>query len=109
MEPNNQPPRKASPIPQRPESTPESQKPSKSIWSVLIAGIVSLLLFVGLTLLAAPVFGVMLCVIAVIGLFCTVAIGHYIFWGHWLGDAIRREVEEEEAREAADKKLRDKA
>ncbi len=72
---------------------------------MLIAGIVSLLIFIGLTLLAAPVFGVMLCVIVVVGLFCTAAFGHYLFWGHWLGDAIRREVEEEEAREAEDKKL----
>ncbi len=83
-------------MPRRPESSSASEPPPKSIWSVLIAGLVSLLLFVGLTLLAAPVFGVMLCVIAVIGLFCTVAMGHYIFWGRWLGDAIRREVEEEE-------------
>ncbi len=94
-------------MPQRPASEVDSERPRKSIWSVLIAGLVSLLLFVGLTLLAAPVFGVMLCVIAVFGLFCTVAIGHYVFWGHWLGDAIRREVEEEEAREAAEKKLPD--
>jgi uncharacterized oligopeptide transporter (OPT) family protein len=96
-------------MPQRPESAPQSEKPGKSIWSVLIAGMVSLLLFIGLTLLAAPVFGVMLCVIAVIGLFCTVAIGHYIFWGHWLGDAIRREVEEEEEHERKNLEARKKS
>lgn len=64
-----------------------------------MAGVTGLFCFAGLTLLAAPLVGVALGVAMIVGGICVVAFLHYIVWGYWLGDSIRREVEEEERAE----------
>ncbi len=84
-------------LPQRPTFEP---KPRGSSWSIVMAGVTGLICFAGVTLLAAPLVGVALGVAMVVGGICVVAFLHYIVWGYWLGDSIRREVEEEEREEA---------
>ena len=79
--------------PQRPTF---DQKQRGSSWSIVMAGVIGVFCFGGLTLLAAPLVGVALGVAMVVGGICVVAFLHYIVWGYWLGDSIRREVEEEE-------------
>jgi FtsH-binding integral membrane protein len=84
-------------FPQRPKL---DQKPRSSPWSIIMAGVTGLIVFAGLTLLAAPLVGVALGVAMIVGGICVVAFLHYIVWGYWLGDSIRREVEEEERQQA---------
>jgi hypothetical protein len=89
------------PIPRRgPPPLPE--KPSRSVWSIIVAGVTSVVLFIGLMFLAGPWSGIIACIVLVVGLFCTLAFGHYLIWGQWLGDAIRQEVAEEERKDAED-------
>jgi len=64
-----------------------------------MASVFGLICFVGLTLIAAPLAGVTLGVAMIVGGICVVAFLHYVVWGYWLGDSIRREVEEEEREE----------
>jgi hypothetical protein len=80
-------------MPRRP---PEVERSRGSLWSVLLAGLVGLGFFAGLCFILWPLLGVGLGIAIVVGLFCLVAMGHYLLWGRWLGDTIRREVEEEE-------------
>jgi hypothetical protein len=89
MEPEN--------LPQRPTF---DTKPRKSPWSIIMAVVAGVILFAGLTLLAAPLVGVALGVAMIVGGISVMAFLHYLVWGYWLGDAIRREVEEEEREEA---------
>jgi hypothetical protein len=92
-EPAVPPPSAVRPVrPPRPEETP----PRGSIWSVIIAGIVGLVLFGGLSLMFLPIVGVALAVPVIVGVFFLIAVLHYVIWGHWLRDAIHREVEEED-------------
>jgi hypothetical protein len=92
-EPLPTPSRPARPV--RPE-LPEEAKPKGSIWSIVIAGVVGLMLFGGLGVIFLPVIGVAISVVAIGGVFFLIAILHYLVWGYWLRDAIRHEVEEEE-------------
>jgi hypothetical protein len=87
--------------PPRPDETP----PRGSIWSVIISGVVGLLLFGGLSLMFLPIVGVALAVPVIAGVFFLVVVLHYVVWGHWLSDAIQREVEEED-RIAAEEKAK---
>ena len=66
------------------------------MWSILIAGAVGLILFGGLSFMFAPVVGVALAIPMIGGVFFLIALMHYVVWGHWLRDAIQREVEEED-------------
>jgi hypothetical protein len=75
---------------------PEEPPPRGSIWSVIIAGIVGLVLFGGLSLMFLPIIGVALAVPAIVGVFFLIVVLHYLIWGHWLRAAIQREVEEED-------------
>jgi hypothetical protein len=93
--PNHVPPVPARPMP------PEPARPRGSLWSVLIAGAIGLALFVGLIFLAGSLGPVVLGVGMVVGAIYVIACLHYLLWGRWLGDAIRQEVETEEADEAA--------
>ncbi len=84
-------------------TTPQHEPPARpsqkrrSFLSLLLAGLLLLLTFAGLSLLTigfAPLFGPLaaLIVLAIGGLVAF----HYVVWGWWLGDAIRREVEAED-------------
>jgi hypothetical protein len=88
-------------------TTPQHEPPAgpnqkrRSLLSLLMAGVLLLLTLAGLSLLTigfAPLFGalVVLIVLAIGGLVAF----HYVVWGWWLGDAIRREVEAEERNES---------
>jgi len=87
--------------PVRPER-PDEPSPAgnrKSSLSIVLAG-GALLLGIGvLSMLAAPVAGVMLGVIAMVLLLAGLAAFHYVVWGWWLGGAIRADVEAEERAE----------
>jgi hypothetical protein len=100
--PGEPPKRSAPPPPQRPVLPPESPKQRGSIWSVLIAGIVGLAMFVGLIFLAGALGPIVLGVGMILGAVYVIACLHYLLWGRWLGDAIRQEVEEEETHEKSD-------
>ena len=84
-------------------TTPENEPPRgpskkrRSLLSLLLAALLLILTLAGLSLLTlsfAPLFGplAVLIVLAIGGL----VVLHYLVWGWWLGDAIRREVEAEE-------------
>jgi cobalamin biosynthesis protein CobD/CbiB len=81
---------------------PETAKSRRSIWSVVIAGIVAMALFIGLFFLAGALGPIVLGVGLVLGAIYVIACLHYLLWGRWLGDAIREEVEAEEADEKLD-------
>ncbi len=99
MDFNDSPQRDVPAIPRRPSEA----KPRRSAWSIVLAGFFAVLLFGGICLLSAPLVGVAIGAAMIVGGLCLVAFLHYIVWGYWLGDAIRREVEEEEEEERADK------
>jgi hypothetical protein len=71
---------------------------------VVIAGATGLAIFIGLFFLAGALGPVVLGVGLALGGIYVIGCLHYLLWGRWLGDAIRQEVEEEEA----DKKLEDR-
>src|SRR4051812_3533001 len=87
--------------PPRPDETPKSG----SIWSVIIAGAIGLVLFGGLSVIFSPVIPLLLAVPVIFGVFFLVVVLHYVIWGHWLQGAIQREVEEED-RIAAEEKAK---
>jgi uncharacterized oligopeptide transporter (OPT) family protein len=95
-----QPPRRPPPLPDGPSEVPSRRK---SVWSIVLAVMFGLVLLAGLAFLAAP-FGPVILVVGV-GLLVLLAVTftHYIFWGYWIGDSIRREVEEEEERKKQQK------
>lgn len=73
---------------------PPEPRPARKSWlSIVLASVVGLLLFGGLLLMTANV------AVAVAGaaIVCLLAFGfaafHYLVWGWWLGDMIRREAE----------------
>jgi Na+-transporting methylmalonyl-CoA/oxaloacetate decarboxylase gamma subunit len=74
----------------------ESKKPRGSMWSIVAAGVFGLILFLGFLPLAGAAMYVALGAGVVFVVLSCVAALHYFVWGRWLGDAIRREVEEEE-------------
>lgn len=76
---------------------PQPAAPRTSIWPLVFAGIFAALVSGVLIVLTLGAFGLLL--IAAGGLLL-VATLHYYIWGRWLGDAIRRDVAEEEAEEA---------
>jgi hypothetical protein len=91
---NDRPP----PMPLRP-SFPE--KRPRSIWSVVMALLFGFALFIGLAFLASALGPVVLAIGGIVFVLVVFAAGHYLLWGYWLGDSIRREVEEEEANRRA--------
>ena len=86
------PPRQPPPIPTRP-APPAA---SKSLWTIVLALLVGMAMFVGLVFLTGPVGPVVLAVGGGVFLLLLAAGAHYLVWGYWLGDSIRREVEQEE-------------
>jgi len=76
---------------------PQPAAPRTSIWPLVFAGIFTVLVSGVLFVLTLGAFGLLL--IAAGGLLLVAAL-HYYVWGRWLGDAIRRDVAEEEAEEA---------
>ena len=80
----------------RPEP-PQPPAPRTSLWPFVFAGIFAVLVSGVLFVLTLGAFGLLL--IAAGGLLLVAAL-HYYLWGRWLGDAIRRDVAEEEAEEA---------
>ncbi|MDA7978547.1 MAG: hypothetical protein MPJ50_07230 [Pirellulales bacterium] len=78
--------------PQRPpEPTAAQQRGCMSILLASFSGIILLTLFV---LLAIPFGGVAPVAIAIVGGVFLIAFLHYITWGWWLGQLIRREDDE---------------
>ncbi|HXT61059.1 MAG TPA: hypothetical protein VN699_20640 [Pirellulales bacterium] len=76
---------------------PPEQPPARGSWfSILLAAIVGLFLFVGLLLIS----GGGAIVVAGAGVVGLLALGfaafHYLFWGWWLSGIIHREVAEDE-------------
>jgi hypothetical protein len=55
----------------------------------------------GLAFLASALGPVVLAIGGIVFVLAAIAAGHYLLWGYWLGDSIRREVEEEEANRRA--------
>lgn len=76
---------------------PQPATPRRSVWPLVFAAILAMFASGVLLLLTLGMFGLMLAVAAMVFLFVAM---HYIVWGRWLGDAIRRDVAEEEAAEA---------
>jgi hypothetical protein len=74
----------------------DSKKPRGSMWSIIAAGTFGLILFLGFLPLAGAAMYVALGAGVVFVALSVVAAFHYFVWGRWLGDAIRREVAEEE-------------
>jgi hypothetical protein len=72
------------------------EKPRGSVWSIVLAGVVGMTFFIGAIFLFSAFGMVVLGIGVVVGGICVVAFFHYLVWGYWLGDSIRREVEEEE-------------
>jgi len=73
----------------------EPKKP-RSPWSIVAALVFGFILFLGFLPLAGAAMYVALGAGVVFVVLSGVAAFHYFVWGRWLGDAIRREVEEEE-------------
>ncbi len=94
--PANEPGSRVPPSTQRPVGG-ESYRSSP--WSIVLAGITGLVLFVGFIFLAAPLGGIVLGVGVILGGIFVIAFLHYLLWGYWLGNSIREEVEAEEREE----------
>ena len=96
-----------SPLPRDPHETngshaampepPAPITPRRSVWPLVFAAILAVFASGVLLLLTLGMFGLMLAVAALVFMFVAM---HYVVWGRWLGDAIRRDVAEEEAAEA---------
>ncbi|MBX3415412.1 MAG: hypothetical protein KF708_22200 [Pirellulales bacterium] len=82
---------------------PQPPAPRTSVWPLIFAGIFAVLVSGVLFVLTLGAFGLLL--IAAGGILLVAAL-HYFLWGRWLGEAIRREVAEEEAEEARRAALR---
>ncbi|HEY2882520.1 MAG TPA: hypothetical protein VGJ15_08805 [Pirellulales bacterium] len=101
--PHDQPNSRVPPIPQRPDAPKE--KSGGSMWSVFLACLGFLVIFGGLGFMLSPVIGLVFTIgIGLVFLLIVAAMAHYVLWGHWLQNAIRDEVEEEERQEAERKK-----
>jgi Na+-transporting methylmalonyl-CoA/oxaloacetate decarboxylase gamma subunit len=74
----------------------DPKKPRGSMWSIVAAAVFGFILFLGFLPLAGAAMYVALGAGVVFVVLSGVAAFHYFVWGRWLGDAIRREVEEEE-------------
>lgn len=81
------------PIPPRPT---DEKKPRSGTLAIVLASIAGLIVFAGLFVLLAQI-----AIALMIGLVLLLLLAafHYLVWGHWVGDSIRREVEEEEERQ----------
>ncbi len=84
--------------PSLPPRPPHTEKPRGSIWVVLLALMFGLAMFIGLVFLAGALGPVVLGIGGIVLILLAVTAGHYLLWGYWLSDSIRREVEEEERR-----------
>ncbi len=96
MDAQRSPENRLPPLPERP--TP-SRPTQGSPWSILLAGVTGLTLFIGFIFLAAPLGGIVLGVGVIVGGIFVVAFLHYLLWGRWLSQSIREEVEAEEREE----------
>ena len=76
---------------------PPEPPPARKSWlSIVLASVVGVLLFVALLLLTAGA-AVAVAGAVIVGLLaCGFAAFHYLVWGWWLGDMIRREAEEDQ-------------
>jgi predicted RND superfamily exporter protein len=89
--------------PPPPKPTPPSaEKPRGSIWTVILAFVFGVVMFLGLAVVAGPFMPVVLAIGGILLIVMGVAAGHYLLWGYWLSDSIRREVEEEERNQSRD-------
>jgi hypothetical protein len=88
--------------PPRPDRPAPPEKPRGSIWTVILAFAFGIAMFLGLAVVAGPFMPVVLAIGGILLIVMGVAAGHYLLWGYWLSDSIRREVEEEEQNQSRD-------
>jgi hypothetical protein len=76
------------------------EKPRGSLWAVLLALMFGLAMFIGLVFLAGALGPIVAAIGGLVLILLAVSAGHYLLWGYWLSDSIRREVEEEDQRQS---------
>ncbi|HTQ40669.1 MAG TPA: hypothetical protein VMJ32_16725 [Pirellulales bacterium] len=90
------------PLPERPElPEPALAKPRGSLWTLVIVTAMAAGFFISLYFLAGELGPIVLGIGLILGSIFVIACLHYLLWGRWLGDSIRREVEAEEQIEQA--------
>ncbi|MCC7083715.1 MAG: hypothetical protein IT427_01765 [Pirellulales bacterium] len=84
--------------PLQPPHSPLPERPRSSLWATFVAIAFGLAMFLGLVALAGALGPIVIAIGGSLLVLIAIAVGHYFLWGYWLGDSIRREVEEEEAK-----------
>ncbi len=89
-----QPERPAVPrMPERPDAPDSGAEKQRGCMSILLASLSGIILLSLFMLLAMPFGKVGLVVVGIIGGVFLIAFLHYVTWGWWLGQLIRREEE----------------
>ena len=83
-------------VPRRPS---EPAKPRGGPLALILAGMLALVVFAGLFVLLAQI---AVALVAGFVLILLAAAFHYLVWGRWIGESIRREVEAEDEQSRAD-------
>jgi len=92
--------------PEKENDVSPGSKPSKSSFSIILAGGALLLGIAVLSVLMAPVGAVLFAIIGLVLFLTGLAAFHYVVWGWWLGGVIRAEVEaDEKSEEEAKRRL----